>query len=68
MEQRIDMASRMANAGVARSAVLGSAPSPVWPIQGGLALEHGHLGCYAAPTNARFEKTSTTRWPEEALT
>lgn len=69
MEKRIDMASQMAHADAARAAVICAAPSRFWSIQGGLGLvlEHGHVGSYA-PANARFEKTTTTRWPEEALT
>ena len=69
MEHCTDMASQMAHAGAARAAVLGSSPSPVWSIQGGLGLvvEHGHADVYV-PANARFNKTTPTRWPEEALT
>ena len=68
MEQRIDMASQMAIAGAARPAVNGNAPSPVWSIQGGLRFDVlGHVN-FHAPAKARYTKTTTTRWPEEALT
>ena len=68
MEQRTDMASRMANAGASRVAVLGNVSCPVWSIQGGLGLETlGHVN-YHAQADARFTKTTTSRWPKEALT
>ena len=68
MEHRSDMASHMANAGASRVAVLGTAPCPVWSIQGGLGLVTlGHVN-YHAQADARFTKTTTSRWPKEALT
>jgi hypothetical protein len=68
MEQRTEMASQMALAGAARAAVDGSAPSPVWSIQGGLRFDVlGHVN-FHLPANARYTKTSTIRWSEEALT
>ena len=66
MEYGTHMASLMASAGAARAAASCGAVSPVWSIQSGLDV-HGHVAPIAH-TNARFGKTPTTRWPEEALT
>lgn len=68
MEYGTHMASHMAPAGAARAAAPCGAVSPVWSIESGLGVNVlGHVAPNAH-TNARFGKTTTIRWPQEALT